>query len=156
MSRLGEDTAGVPFPPPVAFAAPLLLLGILEWLAPTALLASPWRWVVGALLALAGAAVNVAAAATQRRAGTDFDPYRPSTRIVSHGPYRFTRNPMYVGFALFSAGLAFLVGSLWMLLAVPIGIVLIDRLVIVREERYLEGKFGEDYLAYKRRVRRWL
>jgi protein-S-isoprenylcysteine O-methyltransferase Ste14 len=63
---------------------------------------------------------------------------------------------MYVGFALWTLGLAILVDSAWMLLAVPIGLVLIDRIVIAREERYLERKFGDEYLNYKRRVRRWI
>jgi len=63
---------------------------------------------------------------------------------------------MYIGFALSTLGIAVLVDSAWMLLAVPIGLVLIDRLVIVREERYLERKFGEEYLRYNRRIRRWI
>ena len=63
---------------------------------------------------------------------------------------------MYLGFALCTFGLAILVDSAWMLLALPIGLVLVDRIVITREERYLERKFGDEYLNYKRRVRRWL
>jgi len=63
---------------------------------------------------------------------------------------------MYIGLALWTLGFAFLVDCAWMLLAVPIGLVLIDRLVVTREERYLERKFGEEYLSYKRRVRRWI
>jgi len=63
---------------------------------------------------------------------------------------------MYIGLALWTLGLAFLVDCAWMLLAVPIGLVVIDGLVITREERYLERKFGEEYLSYKRRVRRWI
>jgi protein-S-isoprenylcysteine O-methyltransferase Ste14 len=63
---------------------------------------------------------------------------------------------MYLGFALGTLGIAVLVDSAWMLLAVPIGLVLIDHLVITCEERYLERKFGEEYLSYKRRVRRWI
>jgi protein-S-isoprenylcysteine O-methyltransferase Ste14 len=63
---------------------------------------------------------------------------------------------MYVGFGLWTLGIAFLVNSVWMLLAVPIGIVLTHRLVIKKEESYLERKFGEEYVGYKRRVRRWI
>jgi protein-S-isoprenylcysteine O-methyltransferase Ste14 len=70
--------------------------------------------------------------------------------------YRFSRNPMYIGSALWRLGIAFLVDCAWMLLAVPIGLVLIDRPAITREEHYLERKFGEEYLSYKRRVRRWI
>ena len=93
---------------------------------------------------------------TQKRAGTDPIPFNPTTRVVGHGVYRFTRNPMYVGFALCTLALAILDDSTWMLLAVPIGLVLTDRLIVTREERYLERKFGEEYLNYKRRVRRWI
>jgi protein-S-isoprenylcysteine O-methyltransferase Ste14 len=91
-----------------------------------------------------------------RRSGPALIPFNPSTRIVAHGLYRFTRNPMYIGFALRTLGLAILVDSAWMLLSVPVGLVLIDRIVITREERYLERKFGDEYLNYKRRVRRWI
>lgn len=146
----------MPFPPPAAFLVPLLFTLALEWIASTALLPAPWRWIVGAAVLLAGLSTSVAGALAQKRAGTDFDPYRPSRKIVSRGPYRFTRNPMYVGFAIITMGIAILADSAWALLAVPVGVVAMDRLVIAREERYLEGKFGEEYLAYKRRVRRWI
>jgi protein-S-isoprenylcysteine O-methyltransferase Ste14 len=91
-----------------------------------------------------------------RRSAPALIPFNPSTRIVAHGLYRFTGNPMYIGFALRTLGLAILVDSAWMLLSVPVGLVLIDRIVITREERYLERKFGDEYLNYKRRVRRWI
>ena len=114
------------------------------------------RWILGALLVFAGIALIVGGFITQKRAGTDPIPFNPSTRIVAHGLYRFTRNPMYVGFAFCTLGITMLVDSAWMLLAALIGLVLIDRLVIAREEKYLERKFGEEYLNYKSRVRRWI
>jgi protein-S-isoprenylcysteine O-methyltransferase Ste14 len=114
------------------------------------------RWIAGIFFFLFGVALNVAGFVTQRRAGTDPIPFNPTTRIVSHGLYRFSRNPMYIGFAFWTFGLAILVDSVWMLLAVPIGLVLIDLLIVRREEAYLERKFGGEYLAYKRQVRRWL
>ena len=101
-------------------------------------------------------ALNIGGFVTQRRAGTDPIPFNPTTRIVTHGLYRFTRNPMYIGFALWTFGIAILADSIWMLGAVPIGLVLTNLLVVEREERYLERKFGEEYLAYKRKVRRWI
>lgn len=151
-----QDKPGVPFPPPFSFLAPFLLLMGAEWLLPTSFGPAPWRWLAGALLLAAGLAMSASGAVTQRRAGTDFLPDRPSTKVVTHGVYAWTRNPMYLGFILLTTGLAVLLDSLWGLAAVPIGILVIDRLVIVREERYLERKFGEEYLSYKRRVRRWL
>jgi protein-S-isoprenylcysteine O-methyltransferase Ste14 len=114
------------------------------------------RWILGVLIVVAGIALTVGGFITQKRAGPDPIPFNPSTRIVAYGIYRFTRNPMYVGFALCTLALAILADSTWMLLAVPIGLVLIDQIVIVREERYLERKFGEEYLNYKRSVRRWI
>lgn len=110
----------------------------------------------GIFFFLFGVALNISGFITQRRAGTDPIPFNPTNRIVSHGLYRFSRNPMYIGFAFWTFGLATLVDSIWMLLAVPIGLVLIDLLVVRREEAYLERKFGEGYLEYKRQVRRWI
>lgn len=151
-----EDKPGVPAPPPLLFLVPFLALWAVDLAAPTSLLPSPWRWLVGSLLLAAGVGLAVAGAATQTRAGTDFNPWSPSKRVVDHGVYARTRNPMYLGFAVATAGLAVLASTAWGLLAAPVGVVLVQRLVIVREERYLERKFGEEYLAYKRRVRRWL
>src|SRR6266404_7022677 len=151
-----EDRPGVPIAPPFLFVLPILASLALEWLVPTSFVHGAVRWILGALLVFAGIALIVGGFITQKRAGTDPIPFNPSTRIVAHGLYRFTRNPMYVGFALCTFGLAILANSAWMLLAVPIGLVLIDRLVIVREERYLERKFAEEYFDYKRRVRRWV
>jgi protein-S-isoprenylcysteine O-methyltransferase Ste14 len=151
-----EDRPGVPIAPPLLFVIPIVASLALEWLLPTSFIHGSLRWVPGVLLTIAGIALSVGGFLTQKRAGTDPFPYHPSTRIVAHGPYRFSRNPMYFGFALLTLGLAILVDSAWMLLALPIGLVLIDRFVITREERYLERKFGDEYLNYKRRVRRWI
>jgi protein-S-isoprenylcysteine O-methyltransferase Ste14 len=151
-----KDRPGVPIAPPLLFVLPILVSLLLEWWLPTTFVEGAFRWFVGGLFFAAGVGLNVGGFVTQKRAGTDPIPFNPSTRIVSHGLYRFTRNPMYIGFALWTLGLAALVDSAWVLLAALIGVVLTDRIVITREERYLEYKFGEEYLSYKRRVRRWL
>ena len=151
-----EDRPGVPIPPPLLFVLPIVASLALEWLVPTSFVHGAFRWTLGVLMVVAGVALNVGGFITQKRAGTDPIPFNPSTRIVAHGLYRFTRNPMYIGFAFWTLGLAILVDSAWMLLAVPIGLVLVGRIVITREERYLERKFGEEYLNYKRHVRRWI
>ena len=151
-----EDRPGVPITPPLLFVFPIIASLALEWFFPTSFAQGSIRWTIGALMFLAGIAMAVSGFVTQKRAGTDPIPFNPSTRIVVHGLYRFTRNPMYLGLALCTLALVILVDSTWMLLAVPIGLVLIDRIVVVREERYLERKFGEEYLNYKRRVRRWI
>jgi protein-S-isoprenylcysteine O-methyltransferase Ste14 len=151
-----EDRPGVPIAPPLLFVIPIVASLALESLLPTSFVPGSLRWIGGALFSVAGIALSVGGFMTQKRAGTDPFPYHPSTRIVAHGPYRFSRNPMYFGFALLTLGLAILVDSAWMLLALPISLVLIDRFAITREERYLERKFGEEYLNYKRSVRRWI
>jgi protein-S-isoprenylcysteine O-methyltransferase Ste14 len=151
-----EDRPGVRIAPPLLFVLPILASLALEWFVPTSFMHGALRWILGALIVIAGIGLSVGGFITQKRAGTDPIPFNPSTRIVAHGLYRFTRNPMYIGFALWTLGLAVLINSGWMLLAVPIGLVLIDRIVITREERYLKRKFGEEYLNYKRRVRRWI
>src|SRR6202022_4726222 len=121
-----EDRPGIPIAPPLLFVLPILASLALEWLVPTSFVHGAIRWILGALLVVAGIALNVGGFITQKRAGTDPIPFNPSTRVVAHGLYRFTRNPMYIGFALWTLGLAILVNSVWLLLAVLIGIVLID------------------------------
>jgi protein-S-isoprenylcysteine O-methyltransferase Ste14 len=76
--------------------------------------------------------------------------------MVVHGPFRFTRNPMYVGLVALYMSLSLFVNSAWPLILLPVVIAVVQRQVIVREEAYLEGKFGEQYRAYKARVRRWI
>jgi protein-S-isoprenylcysteine O-methyltransferase Ste14 len=91
-----------------------------------------------------------------RRVETNASPYKPSTSIVTSGPYRFTRNPIYVGFTLMYLGLSIFANALWPVLLLPGVITMMRRGVIEREEAYLERKFGEEYLSYKERVRRWI
>ena len=90
------------------------------------------------------------------RADTTPNPMRPTTALVFTGPYRFTRNPIYLGLALLQVGLAMVTNALWPLLTLAPVVVAVRRLVIDREERYLETKFGEEYRVYKAKVRRWL
>src|SRR5450432_3871740 len=113
-----EDRPGAPIAPPLLFAIPIAALFAVEWFFPTSFVGGPLRWILGALIFVAEIVLNVGGFVTQKRAGTDPIPFNPSTRIVAHGLYRFTRNPMYVHFALWTLGLALLVDSVWMLLAV--------------------------------------
>ncbi len=91
-----------------------------------------------------------------RAVGTSPNPARPTTALTIAGPYRFTRNPMYLAFALMSAGVAAVANALWPLLLVPVIVLVIQRVAILPEERYLAAKFGAEYLAFKARVPRWL
>ncbi len=115
-------------------------------------------------LALAAAAIGVAIWLTLdgsamllfQRSRTSVVPMKPTTALVTTGPYRVTRNPMYLGMAFLYAGLGFAFGVIWALALLPVVLLIVDRQVIAREERYLEAKFGDEYREYKRRVRRWL
>jgi protein-S-isoprenylcysteine O-methyltransferase Ste14 len=91
-----------------------------------------------------------------RRAGTRFETTQPSSRIVTAGPYRFTRNPIYTGMFILLTGLATAFNSLWLLVALALFYPVIRYGVVAREEAYLERKFGDAYLDYKASVRRWL
>jgi protein-S-isoprenylcysteine O-methyltransferase Ste14 len=152
----GEDRPGVILPPPLLFVIPIVVSLVLERFYPTSFVHGTPRWILGSLCLVLGLAMTATGFGTQKRAGTDPIPFNPTTVIVSHGLYRFTRNPMYVGFAVATFGIAALVDSLWTLGCVPLGLILIDRLVVVKEEGYLARKFGDEYLRYKSRVRRWL
>ena len=149
---------GVRFPPPVLFAAGVAA----GWLLDRFLRPLPFpidgellEW-LGVSLASVGLAMLAWGVLTFRAARTAVVPTRAANRLVAGGPYRFTRNPMYVGLTLLYVGVAALLDSAWPLLALPIVLALLVRLVIRREEAYLADAFGADYAAYRTRVRRWM
>ena len=151
-----ENSAGVIAPPPLIFLAGLALGFALEALLPGGSLPDAVRWIGGGLALLAGLALQTFFISAFSRVGTAVEPWKPTTAIVTTGPYRFTRNPAYLGMALISVGIALLADAPWALVPLPLVLALIDRGVIVREERYLEREFGEEYAGYKRGVRRWV
>ena len=151
-----NDTAGVIAPPPLIYLGGLLVGFALEALLPGGSLPDAVRWVGGGLALVAGLALQTFFITAFSRAGTAVEPWKPTTAIVTTGPYRVTRNPAYLGMALIYTGIALLADAPWVLLPLPLVLVLIDRGVIAREERYLERKFGEEYLGYRRSVRRWV
>jgi protein-S-isoprenylcysteine O-methyltransferase Ste14 len=112
--------------------------------------------VLGLALIGLGALFGVSALVAMRRAQTSPLPDVPSTALVETGPFRYTRNPIYVAFTLLYAGVAVLSNTLWPLLLLPSVLIVMVRGVIMREEAYLERRFGASYIAYKARVCRWL
>lgn len=112
--------------------------------------------VAGAGTLGAGAALALAGVVAVVRRRTTIVPHRPVSILVTSGPYRLSRNPMYTGLAIAYVGGALLVGSWWPLATLPLALLLIRRVVIDPEERYLAGRFGEAYADYCRRCRRWL
>lgn len=153
-----NDTPGVIAPPPLVFAS-FLLAGIAAdrfMLGASSYLPESLRYVLAPALVLAALVFLAGALGGFRRARTRAEPWKPTRAIVTGGVYRFTRNPMYVGMALAYAGFALAAESLVALALLVPAVLVIQHGVILREERYLEAKFGGKYLRYKARVRRWL
>ena len=147
-------TAGVIAPPPLIYGVPLIAGLVLNRWSPLPLVAGHATLPAGLLVVVLGF-VALPAVLAFRKARTHPEPWKPTKALVTVGPYRFSRNPMYVGFTLCYLGIAVWQNSLWPLLALPVVIAVMLVGVIKREERYLEGLFGNDYRAYRTRVRRW-
>jgi len=147
-------------PPPVVALATVAAMWGLAQLFPPLALPRPMRFGVAAAaaVALAGVLTSGWGIAVFRRARTTVNPHTPgkATSLVSAGPYRFTRNPMYLGLLLVLAAWTVFLASV-PAAAGPVAFVLyMNRFQIAPEERVLQGLFGDEYLAYKARVRRWL
>ncbi len=151
-----RDAPGVVAPPPLIYIAGLAIGFGLEFLLPSASLPDALRWPLGGVLVLAGQVLAASFFIAFRRGRTPVDVRKPTTTLVTTGPYRLTRNPGYLSLALIYAGIAILASALWAFVPLVPVLVLVDRGVIRREERYLEAKFGEEYLRYKALTRRWL
>ncbi len=150
------DNANVIALPPLIYGAALAIGLILQVMYPIAFLPKQVTvWVGVALIVVSGVIVRAAFRALDR-AKTPFDPSKASIAIVTDGTFRYSRNPMYVAITLLYLGIASLVNTLWLVLFLVPLMVVIQRGVVAREERYLERKFGDEYLRYKRQVRRWV
>lgn len=152
---------GVKFPPPFLFVGTAVVAWLLEMRLVRIRLVSGseliWRLeIFGAILFLAGFALVAWALYTFASARTGILPMRPATRIVNWGPYAFSRNPMYTGMAIMYLGGALVLNWGWAIILLPVALLSIYLLVMKREETYLMTAFPEDYVDYKKRVRRWL
>jgi protein-S-isoprenylcysteine O-methyltransferase Ste14 len=155
--RSTPDNAGVGVHPPLFFLSALLLGVVIDDRARRFVIFynDQWRW-LGPIALLVGVALVAVGRKTMIRHGTNVNPTLPTITIVDRGPFRFTRNPLYVGLTLIYIGLSLLFNTWWSLfLLVPVWLVM-HFAVVRREEAYLETKFGESYLNYRRRVRRYL
>lgn len=141
----------VPWPPLIYLGAAAAALAF-EALFPMRFPASP---TVGLLLLACGLGLDVAAMVTMIRHRTNVLPHRKADHLVESGPFRWTRNPIYLGNTLLLAGLGFLFGSAWFLPAATTAAILTHKLAILREERHLEARFGASWQRYAARVPRW-
>lgn len=154
-----NDYADVAVKPPLLFLAALGLGYVLSLYVPVGPgLAKPnaLALIVGLAFVASGFALAVLSVRAFQRAGTSVVLGHPAAELVTTGPYRVTRNPIYIGFALVYFGLSIVLTSLWILLLLMPALVILQRGVVLREEAYLERKFGDAYRAYAARVPRWL
>jgi protein-S-isoprenylcysteine O-methyltransferase Ste14 len=156
MSDAERDNAGVIAPPPLIFGGPFLLGLLLHRVWPAPFGPPRFARLLGVPLLLGGMAGAGWFGATMRQAGTTFEPNEPVTRIVTWGPFRYSRNPAYTSMTAFYVGLAGVLNTRWPLVFLPAVLLTLRHGVIAREERYLARKFGAEYTDYRARVRRWL
>jgi protein-S-isoprenylcysteine O-methyltransferase Ste14 len=164
--RLGDELSerrpsgpDVRYPPPLLFVLSFAVGSLLHHAWPLPLVAPAARGttgIVGWFLVAVGTTLALSGVLTFRRVGTALRPDRPAARLVTHGPFRISRNPMYLGLSVVYAGVILLMNSWWLVLFLPLVLALLHVTVIRREETYLAATFGSQYRDYCRRVRRWL
>ncbi len=148
--------------PQVLILPPLLyLLGaaigfMVHLLAPRSIIPRLLAYAVAIALLVAGIGLGSWARLHLKRRGTPVDPRRSTTALVTDGPYRYSRNPLYLRVTLLYLSIAFFVNDVWLVAALPLVLIVLHVGVIRREEQYLEAKFGDEYREYKAKVRRWL
>jgi protein-S-isoprenylcysteine O-methyltransferase Ste14 len=151
-----RDNPGISVPPPLIYVVPLALGLLLDRRAHLPFLPRGVSRGLGWSLLGGGVVLNGWFLKTIRNAEVPIRTDRPVPRLTTEGPFRYTRNPSYLALAAIYAGIAVLRNSVWAMLMLPLVVMVIQRGVIGREERYLERTFGEEYLAYKERVHRWV
>ena len=156
MSKETVDNPGVIAFPPALFAGTLALGLLLHFIFPVNFLPRSIAISSGVVVIVGAALIARSSFRTMRRAQTAVDPSRPTTAIVSDEAFGFSRNPIYLSLTLLYVGIALLFNALWALLILLPLVVIVQNGVIKREERYLERKFGDEYLRYKASVRRWV
>ncbi len=156
MTGSTQDNPGVVAPPPLIYAGALAIGLIVHRFFPVKFLPGAGARLLGRVCMGISGMLALSAFLEMRRAGTHVDPRQPATALVTRGPFRLTRNPLYLSLTLLYTGIALMVNSLWAILLLPGALIVIRYGVINREERYLERTFGEQYLSYKAKVRRWI
>jgi protein-S-isoprenylcysteine O-methyltransferase Ste14 len=151
-----EDSAHILAAPPFFFIIPLLIGTVVEYFVPTSLLPTLPSIIIGLLFSWTSLPFIILSLRSFYKVKTAFDARRTTTTLVTTGIYKISRNPAYLSLVLFYIGLSFLINSIWILVLVIPAIYSVQKFCIEREEKYLEGKFGRQYVEYKKQVRRWL
>ena len=155
-STKSEDHPAVIGFPPLIFLGCVVAGSVLHFIFPIRVMRYSLSLSLGVVLALASASLAIWAVRVMKKAGTNVRPDRPTLTIVRDGPYQFTRNPMYLSLSLLQLALGFILNGLVPVLFAVVLILILHFGVILREESYLEAKFGQQYLAFKHDVRRWI
>src|SRR5215472_8881807 len=142
--------------PPLIYLTSLILGAVIHFALPVPFLPGKLAMPLGVPLVAVAIALFSYSVARFQAAGTPVPARKPTTVIVRAGPYRFSRNPIYLAFSLFQLGIAIWVNSVWLLATLIGAVALVHSVVIPKEEQYLERKFGAQYVDYKASVRRWL
>ncbi len=156
MADSKPDKPGVIAPPPLIFLAGILLGVLISWYWPGSFWPDSVRYVAAAVLVAAGFFVAALAFYRFRNAGTNVEPYKPTTAIVTDGPYGWSRNPIYLAMVGVTVGTAIALDNFWVVVMLVPVLLIMHVGVITREERYLTEKFGDEYRRYQNAVRRWL
>ena len=151
-----NDSSGVTAPPPIIYFA-FLIGGLgLDYLWPLPFLPQTIQYIVGFTIVALSFVLFGLVLREFSRSNTSIDHSKPTTEIISTGPFAYSRNPVYASMTMLVIGIAIAVDSLWIfVMAIP-AVLVIHQFVILREEAYLERRFGDDYQRYKGAVRRWV
>src|SRR5215831_4500078 len=156
MRNASPDTAQVIVLPPLLYGAAFVMGLLLHLVFPLHILPMTLARGIGVVCVLVSFPLAIATFRALSRAHTPVDPLKPTTALVTEGPFRYSRNPIYVALTLLYVGMALLINALWILLLVVPAVLVLRYGVIAREEAYLTRKFGDAYRQYRTQVRRWL
>jgi protein-S-isoprenylcysteine O-methyltransferase Ste14 len=153
-----ERGARVRFPPPLVYLLSIAVGLVVQYAALSLRLGLPIaaRIAAGAVVTVAGLALVASAFGLFRKSGQDPAPWKPTPSLVFEGPYRFTRNPMYVGMTAVQVGVGLIADSVWVVGLAAVSLLIVHVIAVLPEEKYLTEKFGAPYEQYLRRVRRYL
>ena len=148
--------AAVKFPPPLIFLGFMLLSGGIQHYWPASFSSSIVIKIIGVVVIFSGLAIVIIASRTFRKVETNIEPWKPTSKIVTNGVFAYSRNPIYAAFCFVPVGVGLIVGSFWVVVSFVPAAIAVYFVAINKEEAYLEQKFGDEYLAYKNAVRRWV
>jgi protein-S-isoprenylcysteine O-methyltransferase Ste14 len=151
-----KETPNVISFPPLVFAGAFGLGLLLYWLIPSHSFSCEFLRAAGGMLGLTGSSLGIWGVYALRRAGTGLRPSSPVTVLVTNGPYRYSRNPLYLALTIIYVGGTMSLGDWWPLVTLVPALAFVHWRIVWREEEYLEVRFGDEYRAYKARVRRWV